>query len=280
MASASRLFRKFARRVLDFPAVKKTLIQVLSSDKLYPNLAFERTHPIDIAYGIDTSGFVPVEKISPDPQLTPLIKPYGASQPGIVRRALTGLGNIEDYIFADLGCGKGRAAIIASEFRFKAIMGVELSPTLANIARTNARIIARNFPLRAEIQIFEANVVDFPFPNGKLVAFMYHSFGRELLSDLIRKLENRLSNGLTHLFFVYCNPVHGDLFDVSPTFKRWYAESISCDPSEIGYGPETSDTVVIWESGAGAQGTPHKHADRRIIVTKPLWRAELDSQDQ
>jgi SAM-dependent methyltransferase len=273
MNSLTRRFRKLGRRILYIPSVKRTLIGRPFIGKLYPGL--ERTHPFDMAYGIDTSGKVPVERISPDPQLRMSIVPYMASQPGIIRQALATLGNVEDYGFADLGCGKGRVTIVGSEFPFRAIMGVELSPDLAEIARTNAGIVARNFPHRAKIDIFEANAVDYSFPDGKLVVFMYHSFGRELVSRLVKKFESRLSSGLTHLFFVYYNPVHGDLFDASPAFQRWYAESIPYDASEIGYGPDTSDAVIIWQSCAGAKETPYNRAVRPIIVTKHLWRADL-----
>ncbi len=60
---------------------------------------------------------------------------YIGSQPSIMRRALSALGPVERYDFLDLGCGKGRALIVAAEFPFRAITGVELSPALAAIAR-------------------------------------------------------------------------------------------------------------------------------------------------
>jgi SAM-dependent methyltransferase len=275
MTSSYRRFRGLCRRVLYFPAVKKVLMEFPFILRLYPQLSFERTHPVDVAYGIDTSGFVTVEKLSVDAQLTPLIMPYAGSQPSIIRRALAALGDIGDYTFADLGCGKGRVTIVASEFPFRRIMGIELSPDLTRIARTNAATVTHNFPHRTQIDIFETNAVDFPFPDGKLVVFLYHSFGRKLLAGLIERLESRLSSGLLHLFFVYCNPVNGDLFDASPAFERWYAESIPYDVSEMGYGPDSSDAVIVWQSGVLARETPHVGIHREIIVTKPRWKADL-----
>lgn len=275
--SLFRRFRTFGHSVLLFPAIKNRLAKYRLMVRLYPPYLFERTHPVDVEYGIATSGFVRVEEISADPRLKALINPYGGSQPSVVRRVLRALGEVGDYTFADLGCGKGRAVIVAGEFPFRAIMGIELSPDLVSIARANAETVAREFPQRTKIDIFQGNVVDFRFPDGNLVVFLYHSFGRELLSALIEKLEERLSSGLTHLFFVYYNPVHGDLLDASPELSRWYAESLQCDRSEAGYGPEGDDAVVVWQGGAGVRETPHRMAGRRIVVTKPLWRAELGS---
>jgi SAM-dependent methyltransferase len=104
----------------------------------------QRTHPIDRTYGIDTSGSVSVENLHPDPRLQCLIVDYLASQPSIVRRGLSALGNIRDYVFVDLGCGKGRATTVAGEFPFRAVVGVELSAALAATARANAATIARH----------------------------------------------------------------------------------------------------------------------------------------
>jgi predicted RNA methylase len=39
--------------------------------------------------------------------------------------------------FVDIGSGKGRALIIAAEYAFKRIIGVEYSPSLATICRRN-----------------------------------------------------------------------------------------------------------------------------------------------
>jgi SAM-dependent methyltransferase len=216
-----------------------------------------------------------VEEISGNPRLSAFIHPYAASQPSIVRRALTALGAIEDYAFVDLGCGKGRVTVVASEFSFRVVAGVELSPVLAEIARANAAAIRRKLPHRTKIDIFEANALTFPLPAGKLVIFLYHPFGRELVSELIGKLEDRIPFDGTHLFIVYYNPVHGDLFDASAAFSRWYAESIPYDAAEIGFGPNNTDTVVIWQGGAVVRETPHSTVNRRIVRTDPRWRADL-----
>ena len=42
-----------------------------------------------------------------------------------------------DYAFIDLGCGKGRTLFVAAEAGFAPVIGVELDPRLAGIARAN-----------------------------------------------------------------------------------------------------------------------------------------------
>ena len=43
------------------------------------------------------------------------------------------------YVFIDIGSGMGRALLMASEFPFKQLVGIELSPTFHQIAQQNVQ---------------------------------------------------------------------------------------------------------------------------------------------
>jgi SAM-dependent methyltransferase len=268
MATVRSHLRTAVRNILYLSAVKKSLETIPVIQKLYAPA--QRTHPIDRIYGIDTSGVVPVNKIHPDPNLQSLIIPYLGSQPSIVRRGLSALGDIRNYALVDFGCGKGRVTTVASEFPFREVIGIELSAALAATARANAATIARRFPDRPQVTIAVANAVTFPLPAGKLVCFNYHAFGPELVAQIVARFEAALaSRELPHMFFVYYNPVHSEAFDASPAFTRFYVEQIRYDSSEIGFGPDRDDLVAIWQSVHGSAPTPHQGTDRKIIVTGP-----------
>jgi SAM-dependent methyltransferase len=269
MASLRSRLKKSIRPVFYLPAVKKLLETVPGIRSVYAPA--HRTHPIDRIYGIETSGVVEVENIHTDRILQSQIIAYVGSQPSIVRRAISALGDIRDYVFVDLGCGKGRATAVASEFPFRAVAGVELSAALVATARANAAAIARQFPDRPKVTIAEANVIDYPFPAARLVLFNYHAFGLELIAKVVAKCEAALVSGqVAHMFFVYYNPLLCEAFDASPEFERFYAEEIPYDASEIGFGPDRSDTVAIWQSVHGSLPTPHTGADREITRIHPM----------
>jgi SAM-dependent methyltransferase len=265
--------RNLIKTAYHTPAIKKFLTRLPLFRNLYH--AVERRDCFDKFYGIDTSGIVPVELIHPDRSLTALICPYLGSRPAAVRSAFTALGNINEYSLVDIGCGKGRVTVIGTEFPFKEIIGVELSAKLAKDARRNARVIAKIHPNRPTITIHEANAIDFSLPKGRLVLFMYHAFRRELFTQLVAKLERRILSEGAHLYFVYNNPVCGDILDASPAFTRWYAELIPNDPMD--YLPRGHDAIVVWQSVSGAIPTPHQRIDRRIVVVDPLWKSDLEA---
>jgi SAM-dependent methyltransferase len=268
MASVRSRLRTIVRDILYVPAIKKSIETIPVIQKIYA--PSQRTHPIDRIYGISTSGVVPVEEIHPDPSLRSLIIAYAGSQPSIVRRGVSALGDLRDYAFVDLGCGKGRVTTVASEFPFREVTGVELSAALTATARANAATVARRFPDRPKVTIAEANVVNFPLPAGKLVFFNYHAFGPELIAQIVARFEAALACGeLPHMFFVYYNPVHPQAFDDSPALARFYVEQIPYDKSEIGFGPDRDDVVAVWQSVRGSTLSPHQGADRKIIRAHP-----------
>jgi len=240
-----------------------------------------KPHPFDVSHGTDTSGFVPTEAITSDEQLGKRIIVYAGSQPSIVRTAISKLPQHAEYSFVDLGCGKGRATIVASEFPFRSVQGVELSSDLARIARENIESVRKQFPARPSVKIVEGNALKLPFPAGRVVIFMYHPFGPELMAELVKALEEQLAGEIEHLFVIYKNPVHGHLFDESWAFTRWYAEVLPYADSEVGFGPDLEETVVIWQSVKNAMPCAHGGAERPIRIVKPLWTASLgDKRDK
>jgi SAM-dependent methyltransferase len=232
-------------------------------------------HPIDKELGIETSGIVSAEDIHRDKKLNQLIIPYIGSQPSIVRTSLSALTTYAEYTFVDYGCGKGRALVVASEFPFQRVVGLELSPILAATARSNASRVARRFSQRSPVEVVTGNACEYPLPSGKLTCFNYHAFGRELVSQMIRNFEAGLAAHTPHMFFVYYNPVHFELFDASPAFKRFYAQQLPYHDSEIGFGPDREDSVVIWQSVRGAVPTQHDGADHKVRITAEGRRAQL-----
>ena len=254
--------RAHASRILRRPRVRRVLERLPVARRYYKG--WWRTHPFDRTYGVETSGADQVAEFKLDPAIARHMSPYAGSQPSIIRRALDTLPLVDDTSFVDLGCGKGRPLVVASEFPFRRIVGVELAPHLVSVARANAATIRRRFPERAAIEIVEEDATRFRWPAGKLVLFCYNSFDAELVGKLVASLERGLAGPVEHVFVVYYNPVWGALLDRSPAFERWYAATLPYDSSELGFGPDRSDAVVIWQSARNAYLRRHVERASRI----------------
>jgi SAM-dependent methyltransferase len=265
-------------RLLFSPNVRRTLEKLPGSNALYGGGGWDRLHPFDRLHGTDTSGFVSAEALratGDHPALSHGTLFYGGSQPGVLREVLSTLPELETSIFIDLGCGKGRPLLVASEFSFRDIVGIELSEELAAIARANAALIASRYPKRTRVRVEVGDATAYPLPAGNLVLFLYHPFGTELVAKVVRAVEAALAAERRSICVILYNPVNGACFDASPVLTRRFARMMPYAREERGYGPDLADAVVIWQGGNAP--LPPGRADAKIIVTHPGLRAELAS---
>jgi hypothetical protein len=169
--------------------------------------------------------------------------------------------------------------VVASEFPFIDIVGVELSPVLVGIARANAKIVSRNFPTRTGIRVVESDAGSYVFPAGDLVLYLYNPFGEPVMSRVVRALEAAIAaQTLRRVYVVSYNPVVSHCFDTSPAFRRHSEHQLPYAEDEMGFGPDQSDVVVIWQDA----GQPESQAasNARIVVESGGRRVYLASSPE
>jgi SAM-dependent methyltransferase len=262
------------RQVLYHPTVRGT-VQAWPGSHLLYGKGWDLLHPFDRANGTDTSGFVDSGELPSSPFDSTRKHVYGGSQPSIIRAALATLPDLGTYTFVDLGCGKGRPLLVASEFPFRDLVGVELSTPLAAVANKNAAISHTKWPNRIPIRIENGDAGTFPFPSGNLVVFLYNPFGEEVMNKVVAGIEAALASEKRSVFVVYYNPVYGKCFDACPALARYLAATIPYADDEGGFGPDDEDPVVIWQSGSVA--SPRPCADAVIEIVRPGFRTALAS---
>lgn len=259
--------------VIYHPAVKRVLTAMPGSSALYGS-AWDRRHPYDRAHGSDTSGYIPMDALLTGHPAESHGSPYAGVQPSVVRTTLNSLPTVNGFTFVDLGCGKGRPMLVATEFPFREVVGVELSPLLVASAQENARLFARRFPERPRVRVEQADATTFPMPDGNVVLFIYNSFDRELMQKVAENVEDALVREPDRIIYVlYCNPVSGDCFDASKLLTRRFARTLAYAPEEQGFAEDTEDAVIIWQSRAAP--LPTEKADAEIVIVKDRWRAAL-----
>jgi SAM-dependent methyltransferase len=98
------------------------------------------------------------------------------------------------FTFIDLGSGKGRVLLIAAQYPFKSVIGVEFSTTLHDIALTNIQKFAAAGATYTSVTSMNCDAGEFDFSNiGHKIVFCYNSFAADLM---IRVLDNL--NAPTH----------------------------------------------------------------------------------
>lgn len=194
---------------------------------------------------------------------------YAGCHPGCLRAALAQIDQHEKYAFVDLGAGKGRSLAVASEHAFRHILGVELSPDLYRIARSNLIALRRKFPARQAVELINADVLDLEFSDAHIVFFFYHSFGEDLLKTFATSILQGRKSG--EIYFIYQNPVNGHVLDAMEPFRRWHAAMVpSGDAPSTGAAAEShiqpAEAVVTWRWSADPAPAVRPGADARIIA--------------
>lgn len=171
-----------------------------------------REAEFDRRHGVDTKGPVGLWRLQIRSLNVQHAARYEGSDPGTLRQLLRDLRqDFSSFRFVDLGCGKGRALLIADEFGFAEVIGVEFAHELAEIAKRNCTRLG----LRATI--FNQDATEFSFPSGKLVVYMYNPFGPSVLEPVVNRL---LEAQIADCFLIYLNPLHRRCLDNKPRIHR------------------------------------------------------------
>jgi len=90
-------------------------------------------------------------------------------------------------VFLDLGSGKGRVVLAAALYPFSRIIGLELSPDLNSIARSNVEACRSRLRCK-NIQLVTGDVVDYEVPDHVTVVYMNNPFHGELFRIALQKV--------------------------------------------------------------------------------------------
>ena len=242
-------------RVVYRSPVQHLLARVPAIRSIYWD-CWERTHPFDVRYGTDTSGSSPNGEEITGESVDMHAHGYAGSQPGVMRKVFAMLPGVAQCTFVDLGCGKGRPPLVATEFPFKEIVGVELSSAFAQIARNNAERIASRYSGRKRVRIEVGDATEYPIPSGDVVLFMYNPFDEAMIGKVAARVEAALALESRRMFVVYVNPRFGGCFDAIPSLRRRFAGQIPCAREELGFGTVGEELVTVWQGGGDDRSAP------------------------
>jgi SAM-dependent methyltransferase len=137
------------------------------------------------------------------------------------------LGSYQDYTFIDFGAGKGRTLLLALEYGFRRIVGVEFASELCEVARKNveAYIAAEQAPNRIEIECLDA--AEYRIPEGPCVFYFFNPFNERVMEKVLVNIAGSLNAMPRPAVLIYLNPVHKELVEELTPFRRFSETSLS-----------------------------------------------------
>lgn len=114
----------------------------------------------------------------------------------------------EEYTFIDYGSGKGRALLLASEYPFKQIIGLEFSPDLHQAAETNIRLYGSRSQKCQNIHCLNIDFTQFALLREPLVLFFNHPCRERVLHEVLKRIGEFLPTSPYPLYLAYLSGEH------------------------------------------------------------------------
>jgi SAM-dependent methyltransferase len=195
-------------------------------------------------HGVDTSGLVPAKHLVTGHANDEHVTAYYGVAPSILHTLIDQWREtipphpISSYTFIDIGAGKGRGLLVASEYRFRKVIGIELNPDMTAIARHNvAHWIGTHeadftAPRLAPIEVLEQDALDFDFPATPTLLFLFHPFEAPVLKQLLRRIETQFAKRPGTLDLLYVNSECADVLDRNPAFTQLFLDHVRMTPED------------------------------------------------
>jgi SAM-dependent methyltransferase len=111
-----------------------------------------------------------------------------------------------EFTFIDLGSGKGRALLLASDYPFRRIVGVEVIPELHAIAVQNIRKYSSPSQQCQNINSVNADAREFAYPPEPTVLYVFNSFPERVLEKVLQKFQRSLLEHPRKAVIIYHSP--------------------------------------------------------------------------
>jgi SAM-dependent methyltransferase len=146
---------------------------------------------------------------------------YQPIESPLFQQMLNALGiDYSQFTFIDLGSGKGRPLLMASEYPFRKIIGVEFLPELHAIAEDNIRKFPDERKRCKQVESRLADATAFEFPSEPLVIFMFHPLPESGFRKVIANLVASLRENPRPVSLVYANPLFEEIVLKSGYFRK------------------------------------------------------------
>jgi hypothetical protein len=122
---------------------------------------------------------------------------------------------LEEFVFIDLGSGKGRVLLAASDFPFREIIGVEYARDLHEIAERNIAVYSSPTQACTRLRSVCHDAATYSLPLAPLVLFFAHPFGDKILREFLAHLGQSMKSAPREVYVVYYDPICGDLFEAA-----------------------------------------------------------------
>lgn len=185
-------------------------------------------HPFDLENSVKTSGIIPGRHLKTGHPHDRHSTAYFGVAPSVFHALLKRwqrshpAAPIGDFTFIDVGAGMGRAVLLASELPFRRVIGIEINPILARVARGNIARWRAAGRVQAPTRLICADAAAYAFPTGPTLLFLFNPFGATVMRRLLVRLSAAGVRPASSLDLLYMNNEQEHVLELQSGFTRLF----------------------------------------------------------
>lgn len=195
----------------------KRIVYFIFSNGIWNSLLIAFNHFeglfFDARYGTDTCKRVSLSNLNIASASKNFGTKYDPSPISALRRLLRWISIPDSVNFVDFGSGKGRVLLVASEFPFSRIVGLEFSSDLCSISKSNISKFKSHKMIKTPISVLNIDAIQYKIQDDDAVFFFFNPFGAEVMRPVIENILQSYNKKNRRILFIYYNPVHANLFN-------------------------------------------------------------------
>jgi SAM-dependent methyltransferase len=146
---------------------------------------------------------------------------YQPTEPALFKEMMATLKiDFREFTFIDVGSGKGRVLLMAADYPFRRILGIELLPALHRVAQENLNAYKSDSQQCFALETVCGNARKFIFPVEPIVLYLFNPLPEPALIEMMTNLDHSLRQFPRVVYLLYHNPLLEHVVARHPAFDK------------------------------------------------------------
>jgi SAM-dependent methyltransferase len=146
---------------------------------------------------------------------------YQPTEPALFKEMMAYLEiDFQEFTFVDIGSGKGRVLLMAADYPFRRILGIELLPALHRVAQENLSCYKSDSQRCFALETICGDAREFVFPPEPILLYLFNPLPEPALTEVMTNLDHSLRQFPRVAYVLYHNPLLEHVLARNPAFSK------------------------------------------------------------
>ncbi len=177
-------------------------------------------YSFDLRYGTKTMSWESLEILDVESSNIHRGIDYHPTRARPFRKLMKKLNLPSSGVFVDFGSGKGKCLLLAIEWGFQKVVGLEFSNKLSEIAKENIGIYQKKTDRKSQIDLVVTDVMDYKIKDDENIFYFFNPFDDIVFGKVLNNIKKSLDTKHRKIWLIYYNPLCHDVFEKCDGFIK------------------------------------------------------------